>query len=234
MKRSIVILGFGVLLLLLIATVVQGAKAKAVRAAPKQVEETSPKSSAVKSQTASRTAAPAIAAPQTKTVSPARPEGTVVVPVHPPDMAPAAASENYQISWQSVNGGGGPASSASYNCDASAGQVAIGYATSASYETGIGYWYGVSGGGGTDCNCPYQCDYDADGFLTSLDLGSLIDVLFAGKPEETDPNCPSSRGDFDYDGFPTSLDLGGLIDHLFAGGASPCDPCAPVQSSCTK
>jgi len=77
------------------------------------------------------------------------------------------------------------------------------------------------------CSCPYQCDYDADGFLTSVDLGSLIDVLFAGRPEDQDPNCPATRGDFDNDGFPTSVDLGGLIDHLFAGGAPPCDPCAP-------
>jgi hypothetical protein len=77
------------------------------------------------------------------------------------------------------------------------------------------------------CDCPFQCDYDADGFLTALDLGGLIDVLFAGRPEEQDPQCPSGRGDFDCDGFPTALDLSGLIDHLFAGGPPPCDPCVP-------
>jgi hypothetical protein len=75
------------------------------------------------------------------------------------------------------------------------------------------------------CNCPFQGDYDADAFLTALDLGALIDVLFAGFPEITDPGCPTSRGDLDCDGFPTALDLGELIDHLFAGGAPPCDPC---------
>ena len=76
------------------------------------------------------------------------------------------------------------------------------------------------------CDCPYQCDYDKDGFLTALDLGALIDVLFAGRPEEQDPNCPATRGDFDNDGFPTALDLGFLIDHLFAGAPPPVDPCA--------
>jgi len=76
------------------------------------------------------------------------------------------------------------------------------------------------------CLCPSQADYDKDGFLTALDLGSLIDVLFAGKPEEQDEFCPTSRGDFDGDGFPTALDLGGLIDHLFAGGNPPVDICA--------
>jgi len=77
------------------------------------------------------------------------------------------------------------------------------------------------------CSCPFQADYDSDGFLTALDLGNMIDVLFAGLPDITDPNCPVSRMDFDSDGFATALDLGKLIDHLFAGGIGPTDPCAP-------
>jgi len=144
-----------------------------------------------------------------------------------PQTAPAEASDGaaFEIPWQSVNGGGGPMASANYRVNSSAGQSSIGYSSSASYQAGIGYWYGVSAT--TGCSCPYQCDYDEDNFLTALDLGGLIDVLFAGAPEVTDPDCPTSRGDFDCDGFPTALDLGGLIDHLFAGGAAPCDPCSP-------
>ena len=79
---------------------------------------------------------------------------------------------------------------------------------------------------GCGCVCDFQGDYDYDGFLTALDLGALIDVLFAGKPEEQDPACPTTRGDLDCDDFPTALDLGILIDYLFAGGPAPCDPCA--------
>ena len=75
------------------------------------------------------------------------------------------------------------------------------------------------------CECAYQCDFDADGFATALDLGSLIDVLFAGAPNIQDPTCPGARADFDCDGFPTALDLGGLVDYLFAGGDPPCNPC---------
>lgn len=85
------------------------------------------------------------------------------------------------------------------------------------------------------CDCPYQADYDADGFLTALDLGNMIDVLFTGKPDIQDPTCLSTtREDFDADGFATALDLGKLIDHLFAGQPGPCDPCDPVQSTCAK
>jgi hypothetical protein len=75
------------------------------------------------------------------------------------------------------------------------------------------------------CTCLFQGDYDADGFLTAIDLGNMIDVLFAGKPDITDPDCPTSRMDFDNDGFATALDLGALIDHLFAGGSGPMNPC---------
>jgi hypothetical protein len=75
------------------------------------------------------------------------------------------------------------------------------------------------------CDCPYQCDFDADGFLTALDLSGLIDILFAGSPDIQDPDCPIPRSDFDCDNFATALDLGGLIDHLFAGGQGACDFC---------
>jgi hypothetical protein len=80
---------------------------------------------------------------------------------------------------------------------------------------------------GDGCFCPYQCDYDEDGFVTSLDLGTLIDVLFAGLTDEQDPACPTTRGDFDNDGYTTALDLSGMIDHLFVSGPPPVDPCGP-------
>jgi hypothetical protein len=75
------------------------------------------------------------------------------------------------------------------------------------------------------CDCPYQGDFDEDGYITALDLGALIDVLFAGVPDVQDPNCPTSRGDIDCDGFTTALDLAGMIDHLVVSGPGPCDPC---------
>jgi hypothetical protein len=136
---------------------------------------------------------------------------------------------DYEIPWQSVNAGGAPCASDNYSVNASVGQSTIGYATSASYEAGIGYWYGVGG-----CSCPYQCDYDESGALDALDLAALVDVLFAGVPEVTDPSCPTSRGDFNNSGDPDALDLAALVDHLFAGADEPCDPCNPVQSTCAK
>jgi len=140
------------------------------------------------------------------------------------DVGIAGTAAAYEIKWQCVSGGGGPAASANYQANATVGQSAIGFATSSSYEHGIGYWYGAQPGGG--CSCPYQSDFDEDGFLTALDLSAMIDILFAGQPDVQDTGCPSPRADFDCDDFSTALDLSGLIDHLFAGGAGPCDPCA--------
>jgi hypothetical protein len=77
-----------------------------------------------------------------------------------------------------------------------------------------------------DCfGCGFQSDYDEDTFVTALDLGALIAVLFEGKPEVQDPGCISTRGDFDCDFSVTPLDLTGLIDYLYQSGPGPCDPC---------
>jgi hypothetical protein len=85
-----------------------------------------------------------------------------------------------------------------------------------------------------ECECPYQCDHDMDGFITALDLGTEIDILFGGVPDVADPLCPTVRGDFDFDTFDTPLDLAGLIDYLFRQGPPPCDPCDPGGPSCAK
>jgi hypothetical protein len=82
------------------------------------------------------------------------------------------------------------------------------------------------------CNCPFQDDYDEDGFVTALDLASMIDILFGGDPPVQDSNCPTFRGDDDCDGFVTALDLSIKIDFLFASGPPPCDPCRVCPDGC--
>jgi hypothetical protein len=109
-------------------------------------------------------------------------------------------------------------------------EVIVGFCPTASDEySGMVYFTGGGGASvpasGRGCGCAFQSDFDEDGFLTALDLATMIDILFAGQPDIQDPNCPNPRADFDCDGFSTALDLSGLIDHLFAGGDGPCDPC---------
>lgn len=78
---------------------------------------------------------------------------------------------------------------------------------------------------GEACDCPFQGDSDLDGFITALDLGAVIDILFAGQPDVQEPLCLSPRFDLDCDGFTTALDLSVMTDYLFAGGSAPCEPC---------
>lgn len=63
-------------------------------------------------------------------------------------------------------------------------------------------------------------DMDGDGFHTGLDIGLLIDALFAGGSL----GCPPYVSDFNCDGFPDPIDLAWLIDYMLAGGAFP--PCS--------
>jgi hypothetical protein len=216
MKYRILMIGGGMLLLFALTVVVNAGRAKPVATTPINSER----------MRHSRTrATPSVESPSPVT------RYAPNVQLSLPASNAMSSSASYEIDWQSINGGGGPMSSANYSVNSSAGQASIGYATSANYQAGIGYWYGMAGGG---CSCPYQSDYDEDEFLTAVDLGRLIDVLFAGDPTIQDPGCPTVRGDFNNDGFPDAVDLSGLIDHLFAGADPPCDPCDPVQSTCAK
>ena len=80
-------------------------------------------------------------------------------------------------------------------------------------------------GGPCACDCPYQGDFDGNGYIDALDLNALIEVLFFGGPEPSDPYCGVSRGDLNDDGYPDGLDLNYLIDYLNFGGPAPLDPC---------
>lgn len=55
----------------------------------------------------------------------------------------AQVSDNYNLSWHVVSGGGGPTSSTNYALNGTIGQAAIGPADSTNYDLGAGYWYGV-------------------------------------------------------------------------------------------
>jgi hypothetical protein len=115
------------------------------------------------------------------------------------------------------------------------------YTWPSALDAGILYWWtvtAVDGRGGLTtsatrsfwidhpCRCPYQSDFDEDEYVTAVDLGVLIDAVFANGPDPADPDCPTSRGDFDCDSYSTALDIGNLIDYLFAEGPAPCNPCA--------
>jgi choice-of-anchor B domain-containing protein len=77
------------------------------------------------------------------------------------------------------------------------------------------------------CVCANQGDAEPDTFITALDMGVCIDILFNSGADLQDASCPVPQFDLDCDGFTTSLDLSLIIDYLFASGTGPCNPCAP-------
>ncbi|MCK5640383.1 MAG: hypothetical protein KAJ19_06285, partial [Gammaproteobacteria bacterium] len=69
----------------------------------------------------------------------------------------AQVSENYDLSWNVIGGGGGPTGSANYAMRSTVGQAAIGYSSSDNYGLGTGEWYGVSSGLKGDLNSNGVC-----------------------------------------------------------------------------
>jgi hypothetical protein len=64
-------------------------------------------------------------------------------------------------------------------------------------------------------------DLDDDQFVTALDLGMMIDFLFAGGAPPAHLNSADPNGDCQ----PDPLDLSSLIDYMFAGGPLPQPGC---------
>ena len=136
-----------------------------------------------------------------------------------------ATAVDYALPWYSFNGGGIVSGGSSTNgLGNTIGQSFAGRGSSADYGLEFGFLAGAA-----VCNCSYQGDYDEDGFITALDLGSMIDILYAGAQDVQDRNCPTTRLDSQCDGFPDALDLGVWVDYIFAGGAPPCEPCTDMQ-----
>lgn len=141
----------------------------------------------------------------------------------------ASASANYQMTWFSVNSGGGPTASANYQTDLTIGQAAVGTTGSANYTVGQGFWYGVSDN--TDCACDCHADPVCDGVRSNVqDVVVTIGVAFRGAAPIPDPNgaCPYDATDMNCDTFTSVVDVVKVVNVAFRG-ANPatefCNPC---------
>ena len=143
----------------------------------------------------------------------------------------STAAANFEIPWQSVNGGGGPMSSASYSVKSSVGQAVIGFSTSTNYQAGQGYWYGAeAAGGGGGCACDCHADPQCDSVTNVLDVVQGVNVAFRGQPDIVDPNanCPYTTTDATTDGVTNVLDVVRLVNVAFRGG----DPAIEFGDPC--
>jgi hypothetical protein len=209
MKRRILMIGTGVLLLLLTAGV----------ALPGKIKQTGEKAARI--ATTDRTKP---IEQKTVPLPPATADSPRPVKQEQPSALTTSTSATYEIDWQSINGGGGDIQSTNYKMQSSIGQSATGYATSTSYQLGAGYWYGV--GGNTGCSCPSQGDIDGDTDIDVFDVIGIIGIAFSGSPDIQDPPCPKTRADADNSGATDVFDVIYLIATAFSGGPNPVDPCA--------
>ena len=126
-----------------------------------------------------------------------------------------------QINWQVISNGGTSGSSASYDLDATFGQIVIGEGSSATYDLYHGYWQ-VFGGGDTSCCVGLTGDVNMDGTVDIADLTAVIGYLFI--PPNTPLDCPE-EGNADGDGGIDISDLTAMIAFLFIPPNPPLAEC---------
>jgi hypothetical protein len=105
-------------------------------------------------------------------------------------IAIAQTGEGFDLSWNTIDGGGGTSTGGSFSLSGSAGQCDAGSLTGGSYTLIGGFWGGAAGVG----TCP-PCGYDLNGdnVVDQLDLLLLIRYV-----EVHDP-CGDLNCDEEYD-----------------------------------
>ena len=123
-----------------------------------------------------------------------------------------------QIKWQVISSGATDASSANYHMFGTAGQPAVGAASSANYGLSHGYWQEFVPAGGGCCGqytsgMTGNADCDDQGKRNLADITRLIDRVYISKVEL----CCEENGnvDGDLDGKLNLADITSLIDHVY-------------------
>lgn len=132
-----------------------------------------------------------------------------------------------KIDWCVVSGGGGTGSSASYTISGTAGQTAVGLASSPSFDLSQGFWqaFGAGSGGGCCLGLTGNINNDPGGSVDLSDLIYLVNYLFLGGPS---PDCLAAANTNGDAGCSVDLsDLIHLVNYLFLGGPAPA-ACLPA------
>lgn len=126
-----------------------------------------------------------------------------------------------EMSWNTINGGGGWSISGNIALGGTIGQPDAGYMSAGNVEMFGGFWYGAAFLPQGDCDtdeddhdgltdgagsqCPV--DLDADGFVTGIDFDLFVQAFEAG----------DFASDYDQDGFVTGVDFDLFVQEFEAG-----------------
>jgi len=112
------------------------------------------------------------------------------------------ALADFDLSWQTIDGGGGFGTGGPYVLHGSAGQPDAGYLSGGSFSLVGGFWAVVAASPAPQC----PGDIDRDG---SVDLGDLSTLL-----SQFGSSGPGLSGDLDRDGDVDLGDLATLLSHF--------------------
>jgi hypothetical protein len=215
MKRQLLIVGAGIILMLGHTTAAYSARAATAVKKPAGIER-------------AKTLKGTVSDSDTTKAQPVTVQNESVLSSPGTGMR-ASASANYQIPWLSINSGGGPVASTNYQTNLTVGQAATGTSSSPNYTVGQGFWYGASGGGACACDChgdPGGCN----GVQDIVDVVQTVNVAFRGAASILDPNtnCPYETTDVNCGGSTDVIDVVKMVNVAFRGAnvaTEFCNPC---------
>lgn len=139
-----------------------------------------------------------------------------------PPVVPSVSPQAFQLNWLSINGGGAiNASSTNYQLGLSVGQSVAGYATSSSYQMGIGFWYGAAPG--APACAAAKGDMNGAGGLSPADVVLMLNCVFAGNGAGTvGGDCNLCYADVNCSTDLTPSDVVIELQAVFSGQPFPC------------
>ena len=141
---------------------------------------------------------------------------------NPTALGRPVSPQAFQLNWLSINGGGAiNASSTNYQLGLSVGQSVAGFATSSSYQMGIGFWYGAASGAPA-CGAA-KGDLNGVGGLSPADAILMLNCAFLLNGAGTvGGDCNLCYTDMNCVGGLTPADVIIEMNYVFLAIAPPC------------
>jgi hypothetical protein len=113
-----------------------------------------------------------------------------------------AGGQNFDLSWYTIDGGGGSSAGGDFELTGTIGQPDAGAMTGGEFEMAGGFWPGASG---ATCD---PCDANCDGAVDAFDVEHFIAVLLSGG------GCAACTGDVNGDGVIDAFDIEPFVNCL--------------------